>query len=146
MLIVFYHGIHNTEQFSGRCSECDHRLISLTENDYDYPFRWRAIKGIFTRKYRENGGVLLSKNKSRKKRRESTVWQRRYWEHRIRDEGDLITHFDYIHFNPVKHGLVENVRDWPWCSFHRYVNNGHYEPAWGSIDDVPVLDNRDFGE
>ncbi len=91
-----------------------HCLISLPEGDDDYPLRWRAIKGKFSRKYREAGGILLSKNKSQRKRRESTVWQRRYWKRQIRDEDNLVTHIDYIHFNPVKHGLVDNVKDWPW--------------------------------
>jgi putative transposase len=67
---------------------------------------------------------------SKRKHRESTIWQRRFWEHRIRDDADFAHHADYLHFNPVKHGLVENVGDWPHSTFHRYVRNGMYAPDW----------------
>ena len=69
-------------------------------------------------------------NKSREKRREGRVWQRRFWEHVIHDELDLERHFDYIHYNPVKHGLVQRVEDWEWSSFHRYVKLGWYPMKW----------------
>ena len=65
------------------------------------------------------------------KRGEAAIWQRRFWEHVIRDETDLNNHIDYIHYNPVKHSLVKNVADWPWSSFHRYVRMGYYESGWG---------------
>ncbi len=123
-----------------------HCLISLPEGDKDYPLRWRAIKGIFSRRYKEAGGETGRRNESRIKRRESTVWQRRYWEHQIRDEKDLEVHFNYLHFNPVRHDLVTRVRDWPWSSFHRYVRNGHYDPDWGGYQDVPSGSNSGFGE
>jgi len=60
-----------------------------------------------------------------------TLWQHRYWEHLLRDEADLRNHLDYLHWNPVKHGLVQRVADWPWSSFHRYVAQGDYPPDWG---------------
>jgi putative transposase len=63
------------------------------------------------------------------------VWQRRFWEHAIRDEHDFERHFDYIHYNPIKHGLVRHLRDWPYSSFHRWVRQGVYEPDWGRLDD-----------
>lgn len=59
------------------------------------------------------------------------MWQRRFWEHTLRDRDDLVRHLDYIHFNPVKHGLVRSVIEWPWSSFHRYVNMGVYAADWG---------------
>ncbi|WP_459873021.1 REP-associated tyrosine transposase, partial [Endothiovibrio diazotrophicus] len=64
-------------------------------------------------------------------KREKGIWQRRYWEHRIRDERDWRNHMDYIHWNPVKHGLVRCVRDWPYSSFHRLVERGWYDATWG---------------
>lgn len=73
------------------------------------------------------------------------VWQRRYWEHTIRDREDLDRHMDYIHFNPVKHGLVQNVRDWEWSSFHQYVRMGWIDADWGSDVDVRGL-KGDFGD
>jgi len=63
---------------------------------------------------------------SRVKRREGTSWQRRFWEHRIRDDADLVRHVEYIHYNPVKHGHAACVGDWPYSSFHAYVRNGVY--------------------
>lgn len=63
--------------------------------------------------------------------REATIWQRRFWEHQIRDETDYQAHMDYIHFNPVKHGLVSNVNEWPYSTFHRYVREGIYGIEWG---------------
>jgi putative transposase len=71
------------------------------------------------------------RNKSRVKTGEAAICQRRYWEHMIRDEEDMRLHVDYIHYNPVKHGLVERVVDWEWSSFHRYVRMGYYEAEWG---------------
>ena len=73
---------------------------------------------------------------------ESTLWQRRFWEHVIRDEADYRAHVDYIHFNPVKHGYLKRVIDWPYSSFHRYVKEGVYEPDWG----VAYDDNHNVGE
>lgn len=72
---------------------------------------------------------------SKQKHRESTLWQRRFWEHQIRDDEDYVKHLDYLHYNPVKHGLVDNAKDWQHSSFHRYVKNGFYGENWGrSID------------
>lgn len=77
---------------------------------------------------------------SRHSRRESTIWQRRFWEHQIRDENDFERHMDYIHFNPVKHGYVEQARDWPHSTFHRYVREGAYAMDWGgSVDIIDML-------
>lgn len=69
---------------------------------------------------------------SRSKHGEQSVWQRRFFEHTIRDEQDLKRCFDYVHVNPLKHGLVNRVSDWPWSSFHRYVKLGEYPVEWGN--------------
>ena len=84
-------------------------------------------------------------DESRVKRREGTIWQRRFWEHTIRDQEDLIRHIDYIHFNPVKHGLVQSVAEWPWSSFHRYVRDGYYHESWG-IGEKGMNDGKGYGE
>jgi putative transposase len=73
---------------------------------------------------------------SRQQRRESALWQRRFWEHLIRDATDRQQHLDYLHFNPVRHGLVSRVQDWPYSTFHRYVREGVYPPDWGGTNDV----------
>ena len=69
-------------------------------------------------------------NASKRKHRESTVWQRRFWEHRIRNDSDFARHADYIHFNPVKHGYVDRVCDWPHSTFHRFTRSGIYPVDW----------------
>ena len=75
---------------------------------------------------------------SKRTHRESTLWQRRFWEHQIRDDRDYQAHVDYVHFNPVKHGHVGRAVDWPYSSFHRYVREGVYAPDWGvgRVDEV----------
>ena len=81
---------------------------------------------------------------SKRRRKESTIWQRRFWEHQIRDVRDYEMHMNYLHYNPVKHGYVKNVRDWPHSTFHRYVRKGVYAEDWGGGD---ILDTkRDYGE
>lgn len=90
-----------------------HTLITLPNKDSDYPGRWLAIKSSFTRNLVARG-VALTRNR----RGEYALWQRRYWEHAIRDEEDFRALADYIHFNPVKHGWAERVRDWPLSLIH----------------------------
>ena len=82
-------------------------------------------------------------NDSKRRRNESTIWQRRYWEHMIRDETDYNRHMDYLHYNPVKHGLVNCVQDWPYSTFHRYVKDGVYPEDWCGVSDGGV---DGFGE
>jgi len=79
-------------------------------------------------------------NVSKSSRRELTFWQRRYWEHRIRDEQDFETHVDYIHYNPVKHGYATAPADWPYSTFHRFVANGIYPATWGSSASICIPD------
>jgi putative transposase len=112
-----------------------HCLWALPSGDCAYSERWRWIKREFTRGWLACGGTEQPRRASRQRRR--GVWQRRFWEHTIRDETDLDNHFDYIHFNPVKHRLVQRPRDWPWSSFHRWVRAGHYRPNWGT-DGAPI--------
>ena len=116
-----------------------HAIWMLPENDTNFPLRWSLIKSSFSR------GLNVSAPRSARHivKREKGVWQRRYWEHAIRDESDLVRHVDYIHFNPVKHGLVTRVRDWPHSSFHQYVLRGELPQDWGG--DMRELDGR-FGE
>ena len=104
-----------------------HAIWSLPPDDADFPRRWSLIKSGFTRGLAAEAERTLSKVA----KRERGLWQRRYWEHVIRDETDLARHVDYIHFNPVKHGLVSRVCDWPHSSFHRYVERGVLAADWG---------------
>lgn len=116
-----------------------HTVWALPENDADYSSRWRALKSQFTRRLRTRGVPLQANSKG-----EYTLWQRRYWEHTIRDEDDLKRHVDYIHYNPVKHGLVGRTADWPYSSFHRYVRRGWLPRDWATA--VPDSDDLGFGE
>jgi putative transposase len=99
----------------------------MPNDDHDFARRWSLIKSGFSRQLPKDEWI----SRSREAKRERGVWQRRYWEHLIRDEEDLQRHVDYIHINPVKHGYVKRVADWPYSSFHRYVQTGQLTPDWG---------------
>ena len=92
------------------------------------------MKADFTESWLEGGGAEAPISASQRKRGERGVWQRRFFEHTCRDEQDRKRCVDYTHVNPLKHGLVERVRDWPWSSFHRYVAAGEYSPDWGNAN------------
>jgi len=104
-----------------------HAVWRLPEGDTDYSNRWRRIKGRFSRSM--GRGEWISDSRSAKGER--GIWQRRFWEHTIRDEEDLRHHLDYVHSNPVKHGLVSCIADWPHSTFHAYVRAGIYPQDWG---------------
>jgi putative transposase len=104
-----------------------HAVWSLPPRDPDFSLRWSLIKSGFSRGLPGD----MRRSSSKIARRERGIWQRRYWEHAIRDDADLERHVDYIHFNPVKHGHVSQVCDWPHSSFHRYVARGLLAPDWG---------------
>jgi putative transposase len=78
------------------------------------------------------------RSRVRVRRGERGIWQRRYWEHLIRDDADFRAHMDCVHFNPVKHGLVKRVCDWPYSTFHRWVEQGVYSPDWAGGGDVAI--------
>jgi putative transposase len=107
-----------------------HCMWTLPAGDGDYSMRWKLIKARFSRTAKHLVHVSEPIKDSRRHHRETTIWQRRFWEHQIRGEDDYRAHFDYIHFNPVRHGLVARVRDWPFSTFHRYVNRGVYPLEW----------------
>jgi putative transposase len=114
-----------------------HAIWTLPPGDDDFSSRWGAAKASFTKKYLASGGVEAPISDSRRKKRERGVWQRRFWEHFVRHEDDLKRCLDYLHYNPVKHGLVERVRDWPWSSFQRFVKLGEYPENWGEGVKIP---------
>jgi putative transposase len=106
-----------------------HCVIELPPGDADYATRWRLIKVVFSKSLPKVG----RRSAVRVRRGERGIWQRRYWEHLIRDEADYRAHLDYIHYNPVKHGLVKQVRDWPYSTFHYWVRQGVYPLNWAGI-------------
>jgi len=111
-----------------------HALWELPPEDDDFSTRWRLIKARFTRSWTAQRPPGACRSASRVKHGEQAVWQRRFWEHCIRDDRDLKRHIDYIHYNPVKHGLVPRAGDWPWSTFRRFVSLGEYDIAWGLVE------------
>lgn len=107
-----------------------HCIWRLPGGDADYSMRWKEIKRRFTMQYLKEVGPGGELNASRVKRREAAIWQRRFWEHTIENEEGLEAHLDYIHYNPIKHGLVERALDWPYSSFARFVEEGVYDADW----------------
>jgi putative transposase len=118
-----------------------HSIWRFPDGDVSYSMVWGYIKKEFSKRMKEKLPVS-AQTSSRLKHRESMVWQRRFWEHQIRDEKDFLAHFDYIHFNPVKHGLVQMPVDWRYSTFQKYVDSGVYPKDWGS---VPVEFNEGVG-
>ena len=115
-----------------------HCIWTLPHRDQDYATRWRLIKMLVTK---SSGTGPSDRNlpASRCKRQERGLWQRRFWEHAIRDERDFAAHADYIHYNPVRHGLCAAPGDWPYSTFRRAVEAGWYPVHWGS-GEGPSLD------
>jgi putative transposase len=119
-----------------------HAIMTLPPGDADYARRWSLIKRQVSQASRDR--TTETQSASRRKRRELDFWQRRFWEHAIRDDADYARHVDYLHFNPVKHGLVSRVTDWPYSTFHRFVRLGIYSADWAGAgaDEADV----DYGE
>lgn len=113
-----------------------HCVWELPSGDSDYSTRWRRIKSLFTKCWLAGGRAEGERDDSRNKKAERAICQRRFYEHMVRDEEDLERCVDYIHWNPVKHGLVSRVRDYSWSSFHRFVKLGHYDLGWGGENPV----------
>jgi len=117
-----------------------HAIWTLPEGDNDFSKRWMLIKAGFSRQLSKNERI----NKSRIKKGERGIWQRRYWEHLIRDEDDYQNHVNYIHYNPVKHGYVQRAVEWPYSTIHDYVDKGVVTAGWGCLEGS--CENDEFGE
>jgi putative transposase len=107
-----------------------HCIWTLPKGDDDYSGRWRAIKTTFSKSISKKE----YQSKTRIGRNERGIWQRRFWEHTIRDEVDYQNHMDYLHFNPVKHGMVNTVQEWEYSTFHHLVKKDVYPENWGGKD------------
>ena len=109
-----------------------HTVWEMPENDADFGLRWRVIKRLFT------SGLAPASTRSTSKivKREKGIWQRRFWEHQIRDDADLQHHVDYVHFNPVKHGHAKVACEWPYSSFQTYVQRGWLPQDWGGCPEA----------
>jgi putative transposase len=121
-----------------------HCVWSLPRGDADYSTRWKQIKRDFTVRFLGDGdgnGGSSSDNPvslARRARGERGVWQRRFWEHVVRDDDELESFCDYIHYNPVKHGYAASPADWKGSTFARFVASGHYPPDWGRSEPASV--------
>ena len=111
-----------------------HCVVELPDGDADFKTRWMLIKMLFSRAIPKNEW----RSDIRIHRRERGIWQRRYWEHLIKNEADYRAHVDYVHINPVKHGLVKQVKDWPYSTFHKLVEQGVYHQDWGGGMEVDL--------
>ena len=111
-----------------------HSIWKLPNDDHDFSKRWGIIKARFSKYIRSSTG----------NRYDQQIWQKRFWEHEIRDIHDMNNHLDYLHYNPVKHGYVNRVCDWQYSSFYRFVECGYYDADWGS--NVDFSDPDQFGE
>jgi putative transposase len=107
-----------------------HMLMGLPPGDQDFSVRVSGIKKRFTELYLGAGGREAAISEGRERKGYRGLWQPRFWEHTIRDSRDYVLHFDYIHWNPVKHALAKQVKDWPWSTFHRYLRMGEYDENW----------------
>jgi putative transposase len=122
-----------------------HLLWKMPVNDAEYSTRISEIKKKFSKYFIAEYGTSNFINQSQKNRGETGIWQRRFWEHYIRDEEDLERHINYIHYNPVKHGLVDQVNEWSASSFFDYVEQGYYTYDWGQ-GGLQKTDSHSFGE
>jgi len=122
-----------------------HCVWTLPENDADYSARWSCIKRLFTKQWIADHRTEAAISQTRRGHRECGVWQKRFWEHRIRDEADMIHHVNYIHYNPVKHSLASCPHAWAYSSFHQWVKEGYYREDWLCICDGRQAVMPDFG-
>lgn len=121
-----------------------HAIWTLPEGDGDFSKRWGVIKKRFTQEWTAGGGWQGVVSESRVDNRRRGVWQRRFWEHVIRDERDYQKHLDYVHYNPVKHGRVACPHLWEWSSFRRWVGKGGYAGDWSCACDGRTVNKLDF--
>lgn len=117
-----------------------HAVWTLPPEDNDFATRWMLIKAAFSRQLPKGERI----NSSRAKKGERGIWQRRYWEHLLRDDNDFARHIDYSHYNPVKHGYAIRPVDWPYSSIHRFIREGKITKDWGG--ETQFNEAQTFGE
>ncbi len=119
-----------------------HTIWTLPRGDINFSARWNLIKKEFTKKWLNSGGKEAPISGGRQREHRRGIWQPRFWEHTIENEIDFERHFDYVHYNPVKHKLVSSPKDWKWSSFQRWVRAGVYPEDW-ACGTQPEFDNID---
>jgi putative transposase len=126
-----------------------HAIWTLPEGDADFSIRWARIKAQFTREWLAHGGSEQSRSASRLQQRRRGIWQRRFWEHKIRDAKDYEGHFHYIHYNPVKHDLSRCPHEYRFSTFEKWVRRRVYEPQWccqcaGAVAETPSFEGLEL--
>ncbi|MFZ6655371.1 REP-associated tyrosine transposase [Undibacterium sp. TJN19] len=112
-----------------------HAIWQLPEGDIDFSMRWSLIKATFSKALPKQEAISIS----REKKRERGIWQRRFWEHMIRDDDDLEKHIAYVHYNPVKHGYADRASAWAYSSLHKFIAQGMIDPGWGDIASLMAM-------
>jgi putative transposase len=123
-----------------------HTIWTLPAGDTDYSRRWAWTKKEFTREWLQSGYVEHAQTTGRHRDGRRGVWQPKFWEHTIRDECDLRRHIEYIHYNPVKHGVTRCPHAWRWSSFDRWVRAGVYPVDWACSSDRIDQQRMDFSD
>ena len=123
-------------------SKISHLHLHLRVSDANFALRRRLIKSRFSQTVPDTEW----RSETRKRRGERGIWQRRYWEHLIRNDAGYAAHMDYVHINPLKHGLVSKVVDWPYSTFHRLVGEGVYSSAWAGAERVNEFETPVWNE
>jgi len=123
-----------------------HTIWTLPQEDSRFSMRWSTIKGRFTDLFLSTGGSESTRSASRRRRGERGVWQRRFWDHVIRDERDYERHMDYIHYNPVKHELARCPHKWAHSSFAKWVREGTYDDDWNCVCEGRSIRPPDFSD
>ena len=123
-----------------------HCIWTLPADDANFSTRWKLIKQYVSQGCRGYFQRQTKLSAAKKKRRERSIWQRRFWEHSLQSEKDLANHLDYIHYNPVKHGYCHSPSQWPYSSFHKYLANGAYTNDWATTIPPNLKQKTEFGE
>ena len=123
-----------------------HFLWQFPPNNADYSKRVGRLKALFTKSFKAENNLIQEISESRKKHRESNIWQRRFWEHTIKDERDFEQHLDYIHYNPVKHGLISCPHLWQYSSLNLWIKKGFYTQDWACVCQGNKVKIPDFRE
>ncbi len=123
-----------------------HLIMQLPTGDKDYSTHMKRIKESFTKSWVGAGCDEVKVTDSQQSRGQRGVWQPRFWEHMVDSVHDLERCTDYSHWNPRKHDLVSQVQDWPWSSFHRFVQAGDYDKHWGGKQPPKIQKQTDWGE
>ena len=123
-----------------------HCIWTLPEGDSNFQLRIRLIKRHVTQTCSSFLHDDSLNTPSRRKRKESTIWQKRYWEHQIQTEEDFRHHMDYIHYNPVKHGLSQSPTEWPYSTIHQLTKQGVYPQDWASDPESTQSESQSYGE